>query len=54
MDEIEHVILTVNVASLTVTMIGVFLLVSDHGISAREMFEAVLVGAFDLHLERVS
>jgi hypothetical protein len=50
MNKVEHVILTVDIASFTVAVIGVFFLVGDHCICAREMLEAVLVGAFDLHL----
>lgn len=50
MNKIEHVILTVDIASFAVAVIGVLFLVGDHGIFAREMLEAVLVGAFDLHL----
>lgn len=53
MNEIEHVILTIDVASCTVTVIGVFLLVGDHGLFADEMLKAVGVSTLDLHLGRM-
>lgn len=50
MNEIEHVILTIDVAPYTVTVVGVFLLVGNHGLFAGEMLEAVGVSTLDLHL----
>lgn len=49
-NKIEHVILAVDIASFTVAVVGILFLVGDHGIFAREMLGAVLVGAFDLHV----
>lgn len=49
MDEVEHVIITIDITSLAVTMIRISLLVGDHGLLGIEMLEAIGVSALDLH-----
>lgn len=51
MNEIEHVIFTIDVTPFTVAVVRISLLVSDHGLLGVEMLEAIGVGALDLHLE---
>lgn len=51
MDKEMHIIFTVDIAGLAVTVCWIFGLVCYHSILGVEVLEAIFVGTFDLHLD---